>query len=232
MKEPKKATKLHQPTRVRSARDAREPISSRARKTKTAPASKGKKVAVKKPAAKKAAKTPAKPVKKVSRKASKPKVAKVVKSPGRHSKYSPELGDRICELIADGVSWAQIEERGICSRRTLATWLRTIPPFHEHYSRAREARAEHYASKLDDAITKLEAAEDHIVINAQRTVCDQLRWMISSYYPRMYGQKLQVETTTASEQQMYDYSKLTDAELKTILALLDKAAVHHDGTQQ
>lgn len=229
MKERKKATKLHQPTRVRDARDAREPVSARARsKAISAPAPKAKKAVVKKAASKKALKARAKPVKKVSKRAPE-KASAGPKSPGRKSAYSADLGDRICELIADGVTWAAIEKRGLCSRRTLATWIRTIPDFHDHYARAREARAEFLVSELEVAIKALDGADGHVTINAVRVQTENLRWMISSYYPRMYGQKVSVEVQDSQNQDLYDYSKLSDAEIKTLLELLEKALVKHDG---
>ena len=228
MKERKKATKLHQPTRVRGARDAREPISARARsKAISAPAPKAKKAAVKKAASKKAVKAPAKPVKNISKQAPE-KAAAGPKSPGRKSSYSADLGDRICELIADGVTWAAIEKQGLCSRRTLATWIRTIPDFHDHYARAREARAEFLVSELEIAIKSLDKADNHMTINAVRVQTENLRWMISSYYPRMYGQKVSVEVQDSQNQDLYDYSRLTEDEIKTLLSLMDKALVRHD----
>jgi hypothetical protein len=223
MKARKKSEKLHQPAQGRG-RVAHEPISARARgKGIVAPASKAASKRVAKMSEKPAARKAAKPVKKVSRK---PAVVKPA-LPGRKSLYSADLGDRICALIADGVTWADVEKKGLCSRRTLATWLRTIPDFHEHYARAREARAEFLVSELEAQIERLKSAEDNLVINSARVICEQLRWMISSYFPKMYGTKIRLEAEDSRQQELYDYSRLSDTEIKTLLALMEKALVTH-----
>jgi len=212
----------------------------RAGAPQTPPARASAKAATKQPVAKgKARALPltdkvSKAVKKAPRaaaKASKPKGkantrAAEPKDPGRHSAYSSQLRDQICDQVSAGVSWREIEKAGLATQRQLSTWLRTIPEFHEHYARAREARAESIVADIEAELADLPLEPSFQQANAARIKIDTLKWQVSCYYPRMYGTKVQVDATVSSKTvAQYDYAKLTDAEAKVLRDLLLKCRV-------
>lgn len=82
--------------------------------------------------------------------ASKPNASKG----GRPSTYTPELAERICDLIREGKSERQIcKMPGMPDAVTLRRWKDTNPEFCTHSARAREASAE----KFNDELLELQA---------------------------------------------------------------------------
>ena len=151
------------------------------------------------------------------------------KDPGRHSAYSPAIRDQICDKVSAGVSWREIEKAGLATQRQLSTWLRTIPDFHEHYARAREARAESIVADIEAELADLGAEPSYAQANAAKIRIDTLKWQVSCYYPRMYGCKVQVDATVTNQTiAQYDYGRLTDSEAKVLRGLLAKCKVTAD----
>jgi hypothetical protein len=171
----------------------------------------------------KAAATPVKVKGKANTRAAEPK------DPGRHSAYSSQLRDKICDQVASGVSWRAIEKAGVATQRQLSTWLRTIPEFHEHYARAREARAESIVADIEKQLADLGAEPAFGQLNAARLRIDTLKWQVSCYYPRMYGTKVQVDATVTNQTvAQYDYARLSDSDAKALRVLLAKCRVTAD----
>lgn len=70
---------------------------------------------------------------------------------GRPSEYTPELAEKICDLIEEGHSERQIAKMpGMPSTVTMRKWKDDHPDFLTRSARAREASAEHF----DDERTK------------------------------------------------------------------------------
>ncbi|MDY5201926.1 MAG: hypothetical protein SPH18_08035 [Sutterella parvirubra] len=70
------------------------------------------------------------------------------KKMGRPTKYTQALADRICALIADGVSEREIcAMPGMPTRSTLWEWKETIPEFSSQSARARVDSAEVYEQR-------------------------------------------------------------------------------------
>jgi hypothetical protein len=70
--------------------------------------------------------------------------------------YSPELADRVCELIIEGFSLRAIcEKADMPSRRSMFYWLQNNPEFRERYEIARLMQVEYWAHEIieiaDDA---------------------------------------------------------------------------------
>jgi len=155
--------------------------------------------------------------------------AAVPKDPGRHCVYSALLRDKICDMVAAGKSWRDIEAAKLATQRQLSTWLRSIPEFHEHYSRAREARAESIVADIEKELADLGLEPSYGQANAAKIRIDTLKWQVSCYYPRMYGAKVQLDATVTQQTMIqYDYSKLAVSEARTLRALLDKCRVAHE----
>lgn len=85
------------------------------------------------------------------------KVKKEKAKTGRPSLYTPELAEKICNLIRDGMS-----ERKICALKdmpkisTLQMWKDKYPEFLEQSARARQESAETYAELALTASMELE----------------------------------------------------------------------------
>ena len=131
---------------------------------------------------------------------------------GRPSKYSPELSDKMCAQLSNGVSL-----RTVClaedmpSKTTVFNWLRTIPEFLDQYERAKAECADSLADEIldiadnsvNDYMVKLaengdEGAVESIKLHAEniqraRLRVDARKWIASKLKPKKYGDKTQTE---------------------------------------
>jgi hypothetical protein len=216
---------------VRAGAPQTPPARAGAKAAPKQPVAKGKARAVKltdkvSKAVKKPPRAPARPVKPKGKANTR---AALPKDPGRHSEYSSQLRDQICDKVSEGVSWREIERAGLATQRQLSTWLRTIPEFHEHYARAREARAESIVALIEKELADLGDDPAFGQLNAARLRIDTLKWQVSCYYPRMYGTKVQVDATVTNQTvAQYDYSRLSDSDAKALRVLLAKCRVAAD----
>ena len=124
---------------------------------------------------------------------------------GRPSDYSPELADRICAQLADGISL-----RTVCladdmpDKSTVFRWLRTNTAFRDQYARAKEESADALTDEMldiaddgsndwmkdndpENPIYKLNG--EHI--NRSRLRVDTRKWIASKLKPKRYGDKLE-----------------------------------------
>lgn len=109
---------------------------------------------------------------------------------GRPSKKTPELIERLCELIAQGKS-----ARAACieveiDQKQLWRWLadENENEFRQHYARACEQRADTHADEI------IEISDDESLDpNARRIRVDARKWVASKLRPRKYGDRLDVE---------------------------------------
>ena len=78
------------------------------------------------------------------------------KKMGRPTKYTQALADRICALIADGISEREIcAMPGMPARSTLWEWKESIPEFSSLSARARVASAEVYEQRRQNTASWL-----------------------------------------------------------------------------
>lgn len=109
---------------------------------------------------------------------------------GRHSEYTAEMAERICERIADGESLRSIcADESMPAKVTVLKWLRQNDDFATHYARAREEQGD----AMDEEI--LETARDVTNENAQaaRVKIDALKWRAARLAPKKYGDKLSID---------------------------------------
>jgi len=105
---------------------------------------------------------------------------------GRPSSFTPELGDAICDRLAQGESMVQIcADDAMPGLRTVMRWAAELPEFGTEYARAREAQAE----VMDDKI--LTTADGATAENAaaQRVKVDAYKWRAAKLAPKRYGDK-------------------------------------------
>jgi hypothetical protein len=107
---------------------------------------------------------------------------------GRASMYSDELGQRICELVAQRVPVAEIcAMEGMPSKDTLYRWKRENLAFSDNYARAREERADARQDYIDELAAKvLSGALDPA---AARVLIDAEKWQMGKEKPKTYGER-------------------------------------------
>lgn len=130
----------------------------------------------------------------------------MVNNVGRPSKYTPQLGERICAEIAAGRSVRAICEDEWCPvSSTIFYWLAGNKQFSEQYAQAREQQAELFAEQIieiaDDARNDFMEREtekgaivlcDHENINRSRLRVDARKWVVSKILPKKYGDSVKV----------------------------------------
>ncbi len=130
---------------------------------------------------------------------------------GRPTSYTPELGDLICEGIANARSLASIcnENEDLPTARSVYTWLRSNEEFLLNYERSKEDQADYLAEEIleiaDDsrndfmdrldengevsAATKLNSEN----IQRSRLRVDARKWIASKFKTKRYGDKVHQE---------------------------------------
>jgi hypothetical protein len=132
---------------------------------------------------------------------------------GRPSTFTQEIGDLICERLADGESL-----RAICqgddmpNRATVFRWLadEENKTFRDQYTRAREEQAETLLDEIveiaddsrQDTIPKVgrdgeeygEQPNSEWIARSRLRV-DARKWVVSKLAPKKYGEKIQAEVS-------------------------------------
>jgi hypothetical protein len=106
--------------------------------------------------------------------------------------YSPELADRICEVLATGTrSIATLckEETDFPSRRVFFSWLRKYPEFMRLYRVAKMQQVEPLVDAMYDIIHAAKTKEE---LMAARLEVDTIKWQAGKLSQRLYGEKLEV----------------------------------------
>jgi hypothetical protein len=131
------------------------------------------------------------------------KKAAAAKPVGRPSTFTPELGDAICALVADGQSIRKIcDADEMPAMSSVFKWLREMPEFSEQYAHAREAQADRLAEEIleiaDDGLNDTYTDDngnvrtDQDVIGRSRLRVDARKWLASKMAPKKYGDKIAV----------------------------------------
>jgi hypothetical protein len=133
-------------------------------------------------------------------------------SGGRPTKYTPELGDKICEGIAKGISLAkQCAVKGMPAPSSIYKWRREFIEFSENYERAREDQADFMVEEILDIADnqveqpliiegepytidgKLVMVKDAVGVSHAKLRVDTRKWAASKFKPNRYADKIQQE---------------------------------------
>lgn len=128
---------------------------------------------------------------------------------GRHREYTTEMGDKICEQLADGKSLRAIcADDDMPNRATVFRWLAdpSMSEFSDQYTRAREDQAEFYAASIIDISdeSEVEAKYDgedvrldlsSTAVARNRLRVDARKWYASKLAPKKYGDLQKLELT-------------------------------------
>ena len=107
----------------------------------------------------------------------------------RPTDYTPELADRICELLMSGLSTTKICEKDeMPHRSTLNEWLSKHWDFADKYVRACKIRRESRFEKLEEIV---DSVED---VQRARLKVDVIKWQLSKEEPKKYWDKIDMTT--------------------------------------
>lgn len=125
------------------------------------------------------------------------------KEPGRPSKYSAALADRICDHIRCGCSLRKAAEKEGIAQRTVMRWAHENAEFCQQYARACEERLAALEDKLLDLCEKGHEVAPRFeiggtMLQAVKLEIDTLKWMLSKLMPKKYGDCKAVELTGAN----------------------------------
>ena len=142
----------------------------------------------------------------------------MTKEKNRHS-YSEEemrtVWEEICFEVADGSNLERIgNDPRFPSKPTLYKWLNTHDDLFNDYARARTARADARADRIDSYV--LEVKEGKLDPQAARVMIDAEKWQAGKENSARYGDKLELNGSLET--------KLSDEQLESQLTkLLGKA---------
>jgi len=122
---------------------------------------------------------------------------KKAKKMGRPLSYTEAIGNKICDMLAEGKSLTSIlKERGMPTYQTAMRWVSRLPHFQHQYARAREVGYMILAEGLIDCCSDDTRDSKHKAIEV-----DTRKWILSKMLPKIYGSKqtvdMQVEQTEA-----------------------------------
>lgn len=117
---------------------------------------------------------------------------------GRPSDYTPELSQKICSRLAEGVSLRTVcLEEDMPALATVFRWLSDKPEFREQYAHAKEQSADAQNEMLldlgDEAIAlsqEVDPKSSGAVVQAVKLKADNLKWVMSKMKPKKYGDKI------------------------------------------
>ena len=117
--------------------------------------------------------------------------------PKGSGKYTPGIGNKIIDLMADGASLRDIAAMaGMPSRQTMSAWGNngevSSPDFPGRYARARAAGCHSQFEDIREIEQKLLREEFEDPQNA-RIASDLIKWRLSKMLPGVYGERTHVE---------------------------------------
>lgn len=117
----------------------------------------------------------------------------------RPSIYSEELGLKICDLLASGMSLLQIcKQKEMPDKATVFNWLGKKQAFLDNYIRAREAQMETMAHEIEEIADNEEGdfyssdkgfVPNHAKIQRDKLRVDTKKWLMSKMKPKKYGER-------------------------------------------
>lgn len=120
------------------------------------------------------------------------------------SKYTPELADAICDLLANGQSLVEVcKQDAFPGYSSILRWLEVNEEFRGKYARAREMQADYYAQEIIDLADKCREGkktretkdgtfiETGDMVERSRLQIDARKWFASKVAPKKYGDKIE-----------------------------------------
>lgn len=147
----------------------------------------------------------------------------IVKRVGRPTQFTPELGDIICSLLAEGISLRTIcKSEDMPDRSTVFRWIRKLPEFRDQYARAKVEGADAMAEDLQDisdealeAVMKFAATPKiaGAIVQTFKLKSDNMKWSMARQAPKKYGDRINV---APAEDAANPYGDLDEETLRQI----------------
>lgn len=137
---------------------------------------------------------------------------------GRPSSFNPELAERLCNLMAGGMSVRKAceETEGMPEPTTIRRWLSSkgdeFDAFRIQYARACEHRSEHYAEEIVDI------ADSDPDPQRARVRIDARKWVAAKLLPKKYGEAVTLKGDKDNPLQVRKAPDFTDEELAALAA--------------
>ncbi len=143
---------------------------------------------------------------------------------GCPTKYTPEIVERICELIATephGVPGLCKKYSDLPNQDTIYSWIRTYPDFSDKFYTAKRLQASVLVEHTADLINKIErgfdkdgnAKIDAGILGQAKLQADFNKWQAARLAPKVWGENKQIEDLQLANSQV-------QAELATLRAEL------------
>lgn len=168
--------------------------------------------------------------KKTSEKLSKKESSETSEKGGRPSKYTAEIAEKICLMIASstyGLRRICKENLDMPSPETICRWRARHPEFCQQYARAREVQADLLAEEIidiadddsqDQMLTETGIKPNAEFIQRSRLRIEARKWMACKLLPKIYGDKSEVLTTSIEDEEL----KATINQIKNSVEVLKK----------
>lgn len=118
------------------------------------------------------------------------------KKTGAPTKYTPELGQWICSVIAsstDGLEKLSKKHQDFPCKDTIYEWIYRFSDFSDLYARAKRTQADLFATEIAEiADAHYETREE--VLQARLRI-DTRKWIACKLIPKVYGDKIHSEAT-------------------------------------
>lgn len=112
---------------------------------------------------------------------------------GRPTKYSEKIADDICTRLVEGESIRQVcRDPSMPALSSVMLWLRKHPEFSEQYARSRVDQGHTIYGEICEVEEKVASGEMNP--NQGRVLIDSKKWRAARMEPRVYGDKVRVET--------------------------------------
>jgi hypothetical protein len=111
------------------------------------------------------------------------------------TKYDEAIANKICEELANSSKGLNriCEGSGMPCPATVYNWLDENPTFLEKYARARRLQGDY---GVDEIVEIADTEEDP---NKARVRIDARKWLASKLNPKKYGDRLDIDHTSAGE---------------------------------
>jgi hypothetical protein len=112
---------------------------------------------------------------------------------GRPSSFDQAVADELCQRVAvrEPLHKVCADPRMPCEV-TVYKWRQQFPEFAKKYARAREARAESRADRIDQYIDDVKAGT--LDPNQARVMIDAEKWQSSKEQPKRFGDRVELDT--------------------------------------
>lgn len=112
----------------------------------------------------------------------------------RPSEYNFELCKKICDDLADGDNIKSIlKDSDYPDWSTFRRWKNENSELRTLYINSQQDKAVALESEIDDTIQMLKDGE--LDASQANVIIQTLKWKMAKFYPKVFGDKLEIETT-------------------------------------